>query len=86
MTAEDPVFLSGRRGESDELDHSARNWKTVWQQGPIFLGSDGNSLVFEMHGSAGSAPITLDWLDAPSELVQPWNHVLSLEGDILWRE
>jgi hypothetical protein len=62
FTVDDHVYLSGLRGELFTLDHTSQTWKSVVKQGDVFMGADGDNLVY-MKGAKG--PIQLQWFNQP---------------------
>ena len=65
ITDDGRVFLSGLSGDLYKLDRAARTWKLVWKAEPLFMGADGKDLVFEKLRRERSAPIALQWFNAP---------------------
>jgi hypothetical protein len=62
FTADDRIYLAGYNGALYTLDPTSHTWKSIQKQGGIFVGADGNSLVYMQ---SGTRPIQLQWFNQP---------------------
>ena len=62
FTADDHAYLSDRSGHVYTLDGASHTWKAIQKQSAVFMGADGQNLVYI---ESYEGPLQLQWFNQP---------------------